>query len=559
METRRERLEKLRGQLETERSSFISHWRDIADYVLPRRVRFTLSDTNRGDKRNQKIVDNSATLAARTLRSGMMAGLTSPARPWFRLTTPDPGLAEFGPVRQWLDLVRARMATVFLQSNLYNALPVIYGDQGTFGTAAMVVMEDTEDVIRCYPLSIGAYCIGNDERLRVCTLLRELRLTVRQVVARFGRRQDGTIDWTRISQAVRSLWDAGTLEAWVDVIHAVTPNDEYDERRLESKHKPWYSCYYERGGNASMLLSEAGFDEFPVLAPRWDTGADDIYGTSCPGMDALGDIKALQTMQKRKAEAVEKMVRPPMVGPSHLKNAKASILPGDITYLDVREGQQGFRPAHEVNPRIAELSQDIKEHQYRISRAFFEDLFLMLAQSDRREITAREIEERHEEKLLALGPTLERENDELLDPLVDRTFSIMLRRNLIPPPPEELQGVELKVEYISVMAQAQKLVGLSGLERFSGYVGNLAGVKPDVLDKVDLDQAVDEYGEMTGVPPRVIVPDERVAEIRAARAQAAENAQRLAALEQAAKGAKLLSETDTRGDNALTALLGGAS
>jgi len=115
MQTKRQKYETLRGQLDLERSSFTAHWRDLSDYILPRRSRFTLSDVNRGERKNKNIIDSTATLAARTLRSGMMAGITSPARPWFRLTTPDPEMAEFGPVRGWLDQVQNRMTITICQ------------------------------------------------------------------------------------------------------------------------------------------------------------------------------------------------------------------------------------------------------------------------------------------------------------------------------------------------------------------------------------------------------------------------------------------------------------
>src|SRR3990167_3541625 len=185
-ETRWQRDERLRATLELERTSFIAHWRDLSDYILPRRSRFTVTDVNKGDRRNLKIIDSSATLAARTLRSGMMAGVTSPSRPWFRLTTAEPGLAQMGEVKAWLPLVTQRMEDVFRRSNLYNSLPVMYGDLGVFGTAAMYVEEDfTGDVIRTMPFPIGSYMMGLNERMVVDVLVREFQMTVRQIVQTF--------------------------------------------------------------------------------------------------------------------------------------------------------------------------------------------------------------------------------------------------------------------------------------------------------------------------------------------------------------------------------------
>jgi hypothetical protein len=276
-------------------------------------------------------------------------------------------------------------------------------------------------------------------------------------------------------------------------------------------------------------------------------------------MTALGDVKQLQTEQKRKAQAIEKMVNPPMTGPSSLKNARASILPGDITFTDEREGQKGFRPSHEVDPRIRELMEDIQDVRGNIRRAFFEDLFLMLAQSDRREITAREVEERHEEKLLALGPVLEQLNQDGLDPIIDLSFSYHMRQGLLPPPPKELEGQELKVEYISVMAQAQKLVGIGGLERYAAFAGNLVQVSgdPQIADKVNFDQLLDEHGVSVGVPPTVIRSDEEVEAMRQQRQQAAQAQQMAELTEKASKSAKNLAAADMEGNNALTQIAGG--
>ena len=136
-ETRRQRLMSLYGQLCYQRSSFLAHWRTIADNLAPRRPRWYTQDVNRGDRRNQKIVDTSPVLASRTLRSGMMSGITSPARPWFRLTLAGDDEISAGPVKEWLDKTSDRMSSMFLRSNLYNTLPVIYGDLGNFGTAGL--------------------------------------------------------------------------------------------------------------------------------------------------------------------------------------------------------------------------------------------------------------------------------------------------------------------------------------------------------------------------------------------------------------------------------------
>jgi hypothetical protein len=565
--TLKQRVRLIAAQMEAERKSFEPHWREINDFLFPRRGRFTVQDANRGDRRSKNIIDSSASFAARTLSAGMMSGMTSPARPWFRLTTPDPDLGEYGPVKEWLHIVTQRMNTVFLRSNLYNVLPIIYNELGGFGTSAMAVLESQRSVIRCVPFPVGSYSLSLNAELEVDAFARKYRMTVRQLVEMFGLQEgsDNEIDWSKFSQNVKAQWDQRNFETWIDIQHLIVPNTEYDGIRLRSENKRYAQYYLEDGtGQDEVFLEKSGFDDFPVLAPRWEVTGEDIYGTNCPGMMALGDIKQLQLGEKRGMQAIDKMVSPPMVGPTSMRASKASILPGDITYVDTREGQQGFRPAYEVKPDVQQLEYKQERIRYRISRAFFEDLFLMLATNPNIEDTqktAREIEERHEEKLLALGPVLEQMNQDLLDPLIDRTFSIMLRQELIPTPPEELEGDDLKVEYLSIMAQSQKMIGLSGMERFSAFVINNAAQLPDaavMTDKVDFDQMIDEYADMTGIPPRIVRPDEAVAVMRQERAKAQQALEQAQALKDASQSAKNFSQSEPRGDNMLSDMMRGA-
>ena len=486
---RRQSYERRYGMLKEERESFIAHWKDLSKYIVPRRGRFFATDRNDGSASEYNdIYDNTGTVALRTLVAGMMSGITSPARPWFRLATPDPAMMDYQPVREWLYQTEHLMRMIFNKSNFYNALHVLYEELSLFGTASMLIDEDYSDAIRCYNMTAGEYCLGLSDRLVVDACYREYSLTVWQVVERFG------ID--NVSMATEQAYKNGQYDTWVVLIHVIQPNIDYKEGAPGRKGKPIMSCNYERDvedGDNHVFLSEGGYFEQPVVAPRWGIRGSDVYGDRCPAMEALGDVKQLQFETLRKSEAIDKLVDPPMQAPPQLKNQPWSTLPGGVSYIDQTQLQGGLRPIYEVNPRLNEMMLDIVDVQRRINDAFYVDLFRMLSLTDRREITAREVEEKHEEKLLMLGPVLERLHNELLDPIIDRIFGIMGRNNMLPPPPQELQGIDLRVEYISVLAQAQRSVGIGAIERLSGFIGNIAQFNPDVLMKFDLDQAVDEY------------------------------------------------------------------
>ena len=298
------------------------------------------------------------------------------------------------------------------------------------------------------------------------------------------------------------------------------------------------------------------------MVPRWEVTGGDIYATDCPGMTSLGDVKALQVEEKRKAQAIDKLASPPLKGPSSLRNIPVNSLPGGLTLYDNDQSREGLSPIYQVNPRIQELMADIQQVDARINKAFYADLFLMMANSDRRQITAREIDARQEEKLLALGPVLENLHSRLLNPLIDRTFNIMARAEILPPIPDELQGSPLRVEYISVMAMAQKSIGTGALERSTMFVQTLAQADPSVIDKIDLDQAIDEYSTMIGIDPRIIRDDEVVAQIRAQRQQMMQRQQAAEMAKTASETGKNLGQTPVSNEgqnnerNAMQAMLG---
>lgn len=564
MTTKREELNALISELRQERESYIPHWQDINRYVRPRSAKFVITQGGRGDKRNQNIINNTATLASETLASGLMSGVTSPARPWFKLSTGDPNLDKLDAVKDWLHKVSEAMREVFAKSNLYTELPLIYADLGDYGISALSALEDEDQIVHFSHMPIGSYSIATDAKGRVCGIVREWQMTVRQLVDEFGRE--------KCSPSVQSAYDNNQMGTWFEVAHIVVKNKNYKPGRIGGKFKKYQSIYMERSGNSRSetaingFLRESGFDEFPVMCPRWSVTGEDPYGNS-PAMNALGDIKALQLLEKRAAQLVDKGTNPPMAAPSSLRNQRASLLPGDVTYVDVNQGQQGFAPVYEPNPSwLAGLEKKIQQHEYRIKRAYYEDLFLMLSNMDGvQPRNTMEIAERKEEKLLQLGPVMDRLNDELFDRLIDRTFSIMVKRSrpdwdaglpgLLPMPPQEIQDASLKVEYTSIMAQAMKKVALGDIERFAGFIGNIAQADPSVMDRWNLDETAKEYHAGIGLAPKIVRSDDEVQAIRQGRAQQQQAAQQMEMAKAGTEAMKNVGQTPLDGDNALARII----
>lgn len=497
--------------MDRERSSWMPHWQELSKYFAPRSGRFFESDTNDGQKKHNAIYDNTPLASVDVLQAGLMSSATSPARPWFKLQTPDRELNKYGPVKLWLAETTQLMRDVFLASNTYRAFQHVYAQLGVFGTASSVIYDDFDKIVRHKVNTIGQYALALDGNDRVNAIAIKHRKTVCQLVDEYGL--------ANVSASVRNAYERHQVHDFRDVLHIIHPRKHRDESKKDARNMPFASTHIELGGDSEHILRDSGFRRFPAIAPRWATEPGDIYGHS-PGMKALGDVKQLQQEQLRKAQAIDYQTKPPLQVPSGLSKVGIDWLPGGENYYDATSPHGGVRSLFEVRLDLQALLLDIQDVRQRIRTAFYSDLFLMLANQTDTRMTATEVAERHEEKLLMLGPVTEALHNEMLSPSVDITFDKMLAANVLPPIPQELKGMDIQVEYVSVLAQAQRAVGTNAVDRFVANLGAIAQIKPEVIDKLDADEWVDAYSDMLGVDPKMIVANEKVAIVRQQRAQA---------------------------------------
>lgn len=562
-ETDRERVWKRLTHMRAERGMLEGDWTELRDNFLPTRGRFNRDGGNEQQKRLKKsrLPNSTPVIAVRTAGSGLHAGLTAPSRPWFKFGLYDEELAEYGPVKTWLADAEEALRKAFNISNLYEMLPFMFSEYATFGTMCGLCLEDDRKPrapMRFEWYTAGQYFLAADHAGAYDTMYRERTMTVRQLVARFGE--------SKVSAEVRNKWATGKYEEVVQLLHSIEPNRD---------GKGWDSCYWEvraRDTNDG-LLARRNFAENPILAAPWERVYGETYGSNCPGMIALGDARALQVDELDKARAIQRHHNPPLQGPVLTSRAGISLRPGDYNEVPGYGATAGAKidSVYAFSPDINGLLDNIRRGEGRINQAFYTDLFLMLTQDERAQrATAEEIRARYDEKVLALGPTLEQANN-MLRVLIDRAFGIMVRRSmpywsgvldgepLLPPPPEELQDEDIQVEFVSTLQQAMRASSLQGIERFAMFAGQIAQLTGRAPDKLDAEQALDEYAAALGVPPRIVRSDEDVAEMQAAAAEQQQMAQMAAmapAMNQAAQGAKALSEAG--GGDVLAALSGGA-
>lgn len=560
----REHLERRMGGLGAGRAPWEQTWRETSNYcqrwqshyMATGGTRANGANANvngpRGGKANPRLFNSKAVRSMRTLQNGMSSGMSSPSQPWFTLKWADPALSDNQAGKVWVDDVKATLYSFLAGTTIYTAMNAGYGELGLFGVEAGLMVPDWEYGAACYTLTAGEFWLGQDRALRTDTLYRDCAMPLHTVVDKFGE--------ANLSQAAKRLLTAKKWDAIVPVMHAIEPNRERQFGKIDRTNKPYRSVYWEPGSDKSSgILEFGGFDDKPFWAPRWQPQGMDVYSPS-PGLDCLPDSRKLQLQELRLQMAMDYLVRPALQSPIANRNAQANLIPGGITYSAAVDMQQAIRPIWEVNHgAVPNIVNGIDRTEFAIDDATFANLFMAITQMQG--VQPRNVEEvtrRHEEQLSQLGPVVDRVQVEKLSVIVMQAFRICSAQGRLPPVPEDLEGVPLNIEFVSVLAQAQKMLGLGAMERLLGFVGNIAGVKPDILDKVDFDDMVDVYADRLGAPARTIRSDEETAAIREGRAQQAQMeqmAQMAPAMKDAAAGAELLSRTDVGGRNALESIL----
>lgn len=542
-------LQRRFAQLDADSSAWRSRCQDVQSYLCPSRGNFSAALPNAPQSIGGSTILNSGpSLALRTLAAALSMGSMSSSQPWFRLGLPDPDLEKFKPARLWLENVENRMYSVFAKSNIYKCRDQIYEECPAFGMGALFVEADYNSVIRGRTFTAGEYFVGANAQSKINVFGRRLWMTIAQLVEEFGLEA-----LTPQRQAQRQNHE---LDVYVRICHLIEPNEKSTQGKLDSSNKAFRSIYWEDGQISQKTLREAGYDSFPLMVPRWKTrDSMAIHGIS-PAWECLPDIKMLQEMEHKELIGADKLIDPPMLVPDDF-DGEPTFLPGEVIRYS-GQNPESVRSAYETKLDLGTFESIKDKVLERTDRAFFRDLLQLVSQIRTQGVTAYQVSKMFEEKLMVLGPVLENFKDELHDPLIDRTFEIMASKGLIPMPPDELRGMELKVEYVSSLAQSQKQIGAAAIEEFYGFHERVCQLYPELKDRVDPDKLIEAYHGKKGAPSEVLRDDAEVEQIREGRAQAELQ------MAQQQRDAQTLAATKTLGDtklgkgNALDAALAGA-
>jgi|TARA_R100001460_G_scaffold19719_3_gene40904 hypothetical protein len=499
-------------RLKSQRQNWETHWQEVADYMQPRKADVTKT-RSKGDKRTELIFDSSPIQAVELLAASLHGMLTNPSTPWFSLRFKEEDIEFEDEAKEWLESATEQMYIAFGRSNFQQEIFELYHDLITFGTAAMFIEEDEEDILKFSTRHINEVYIAENDKGRVDTIFRKFKMSVRAAIQKFGTNVD-----------FESIQKKNPYEE-VDIIHAIYPRDDFDVTKQDKKNMPFESVYMTGKGEE---LSVSGFREFPFVIPRYLKASHEIYGRS-PAMTALPDVKMLNEMSKTTIKAAQKQVDPPLLVPDDGFILPVRTVPGGLNFY--RSGTRDRIEPLNIGANNP-LGLNMEEQRRNAIRNVFYVNQLMMQQGP--QMTATEVIQRNEEKMRLLGPVLGRLQSELLKPLIDRAFNILLRKNIFKPAPEFLAGKDVEIEYVSPLAKAQKSTELQSIMRGIEIMGSIANVAP-VFDYVNFDKLVRHLMDIVGVPQKVLKPQSQVNAERQQKQEQQQQMQQMQQLQQVAE------------------------
>ena len=473
---------------------------ELADYFLPRSAQFIARNTRKPYVKSKKIIDSTPLIALRNFSSGMMSGATSPTNRWFKTVFTNADLANDYYLKNWCSNQEELTRKILYSSNFYQCLPEIYKQLGVFGFCAVGMEPDYDNVVNFKVLPLGSYYYARNSKGKIDTFCRVYMETAKNIVEKYG---------DACPLEIVEVAKENPLKQY-ELIHFVEKNKYYRIKHLSSKYAKYVSAVILSSKNE--FLSLKGFSKFPYVVFESSNPSDSDYPNDCPGVNALADVKQLMMMVKEYAKAVKKIVCPTYKGPASLKNKKLADVPG--AYIEEDENGRGISPVYEVNPRVLELKQEKDELKQTIKEHFYNDLFAMILNTAERGRTATEVNELKEEKMVLLSPLLEHIHCALRE-ILTWIYDEQIRVGIIEPLKKQYQNCRFQIEFISSLAQAQKVSNISSMERFTTFVSNIANaIDPVLKSKLNGEKIIEDYATFANISPTQIVPSDEIEKIR---------------------------------------------
>jgi hypothetical protein len=503
-----------------------SYWQDIADFCLPRKAWVdTIKTTGERIKYNF-LYDSVAIRGLQTMASGFHSNLTNPSTKFFEIRLRNPKAMKKHAVWLWCHEVTEIIFNALNPSNFDTTAQEFYTDSGAFGTGCILTQEDLHEKVRYTSVPVEQINIEEDANGRVCAVYRNFKLQPIQAYMLWGNNAG-----KNVLEMIKE--EHYFTEPGLDFLHYVGPRERRDFTKRDNLNMPYESVWINV--KEEHLIKESGFKRFPYQVGRFWKHALDPFGFS-PAMNVLADIKLINAGKRTWMRRAMKETDPAIGVPYKGWMAPINMNPTATNYYDLKVGPDSLRYLSPTGTfSIAqEFLAEIKEA---IEQGFFVPLFRTLSDVNKN-MTVPEVQRRIAENMGLLGPVIGRFIHEVWSPLIFSTFDILWEAGAIPPAPPEIEGEDMDIIYLSTLARAQRMSEMQPIGNFLQVVGQMAQIKPEILDKVDEDKTVDVIADLMSVTPEILRSEEVVKQIREARKAEQQQQLQLMKLEQASKIAK---------------------
>jgi hypothetical protein len=517
--------------MKSARSIFDATWQEVRDNVVPSSATFIGREPD-GIKSNAYLIDETPEQAHELLSAALHGMLMNPALKWFELAASDAALNDNDEVAAWLTHARdITLDAIYApEANATAAHHETFTDVTGFGTGCLYTAERPGKGLLIQSRPLQEIFLKEGTEGKIDTVHRWFEKTPRQAMQEWGNDPKATIpDKIREMAA-----DVKQKDQPLPFIHAVYPRVGGASSKLDPAKYAIGSCYVSVADKA--IVREGGYHEMPYAVPRWKKRAGETYGRG-PGIKVLPSAKALQRTMKTTVEAGEMAIKPPVLVADDGVLSPVRMHSAGLTFARAESMMRGNMPVVPIalggKPEYGD--EMMGAMRQRIEASFYNHLLSTMRDP---RATATQIIQIAEETIRILGPYIGRTQAELMGPHINRAFWILFRAGAFPPMPKALYGQKLVVNYVSPVAQAQKLAEAKGIVQTFGIVAEMAQHDPSVWDNFDIDQSSRVLGVMFGMPRYLFRDPQKVADIRAARAQKQQEAEQLQAQVTASQGIK---------------------
>tara|TARA_R100001460_G_scaffold19168_1_gene40158 strand:+ start:1079 stop:2617 length:1539 start_codon:yes stop_codon:yes gene_type:complete len=464
------------------RTNFVDVFEECYEFALPQRESFYYEVS--GQRRDDKIFDETAVVGVQEFASRLQSGLVPNFARWADLTSgSEVPKAQRDGINNDLEEVTEYVFEIIQNSNFAQEVHESFMDLAV-GTGVLVCEEgDAINPIRfsAIPLPHVILDTGPDDRIdHVFRERKQIRYDQLPLLYPKGTFND------QLQQLINQRSDNTTT-----VLEIVCR--DYSKTNEEA-----FLHYAICLTTKSLIMTESmkGVGSNPFICFRWSKCAGEVYGRG-PLFNALSAIKTTNLTVELILEnaqmaisGIYQMEDDGVVNPDTINLVPGTIIPKAM-------GSAGLQPINAAGSfDVAQLV--LGDMRNNIKRALYND---MLGDPNRTPASATEVAERMADLSRRIGSAFGRLQVELVQPVLQRVIHILKKQGRIEVP--VLNGREVKIKSVSPLAQAQANADITSVSRFLELAQGAFG--PDMMQVlINSEETAAYLAKKFGVPDNLV-------------------------------------------------------